>query len=217
MHAAPGIHERAIRLLREVLPPGGQVVDIGAGSGAFSLRLQDAGYKVVSADIDTSALPEGIPAVELDASTSLASVLGEDQFEAAIALEIIEHVDAPLSFIEQTWRVLKPRGILLLSTPNILHPYSRFKFLLTGRYWGFNPISYYSPGHVTPLPRWLLELHLDRAGFVDVRDAYGGTLDLAGIKGILGFVLRPRGRLSPSSLGREGDASTLFLIARKDG
>lgn len=43
-------------------------------------------------------------------------------FDAAIALEIIEHLERPQTFLDGVSRCLKPQGFALLSTPNLFSP-----------------------------------------------------------------------------------------------
>ena len=130
-------------------------------------------------------------------------------------MRVIEHVDGPQQFLQEIAKILKPRGVVLLSTPNILHPYSRLKFAVFGTYWLFDQRAYFSPGHVTPLPVWMLKLHMERAGFEDVRHGFAGSLNLTGIKRLLGVVLRPRISAPRAALGSEDDAGTLFVAATK--
>src|SRR3712207_7345513 len=52
VHAAPGVHEYAVELVRAALPQGGRVLEVGAGCGALALRLRDAGLDVVPTDLD---------------------------------------------------------------------------------------------------------------------------------------------------------------------
>jgi 2-polyprenyl-3-methyl-5-hydroxy-6-metoxy-1,4-benzoquinol methylase len=51
VHAAPGVHEYAVALVRDALPTGGRVLEVGAGCGALALRLGDAGFDVVPTDL----------------------------------------------------------------------------------------------------------------------------------------------------------------------
>lgn len=46
--------------------------------------------------------------------------LPDDEFDAVLCFETIEHMPEPEKFIGELARVLKPRGELLLTTPNIL-------------------------------------------------------------------------------------------------
>src|SRR5688500_11152258 len=51
MHAAAGVHEYAVELAKQVLPQGGRVLEVGAGCGALTLRMRDAGLDVVPTDL----------------------------------------------------------------------------------------------------------------------------------------------------------------------
>lgn len=46
-----------------------------------------------------------------------------ERFNNAIASEIIEHVKNPLHFLNECYRILKPKGRLILTTPNAVGTY----------------------------------------------------------------------------------------------
>ncbi len=214
IHAAPGLHEQAIVLVKRFLPPQAKIADVGAGSGAFSLRLRAHGYDPLPIDLDTTDIPKELGALQADVCTDLMSLLEPATLDGVVALEVIEHLDCPARFFEEVARLLKPGGGLLISTPNILHPYSRVKFFFTGKYWLFDERAYYSTGHTTPLPAWLLREHALNAGFENVRIGYGGSLEMVGLRrliaGFLSKLYRPR-----ATLDKVDDGVNLFLFASK--
>lgn len=48
----------------------------------------------------------------------IAKTFGNNSFDTITALEILEHVDSHLSFFRDAKKVLKPKGKLVISTPN---------------------------------------------------------------------------------------------------
>lgn len=94
----------------------------------------------------------------------------DETYDVVVAGDIIEHLVETDSFVRELWRILKPGGCLILTTPNLASWYNRFR-LLRGR----PPRSY--PGvsstvrrdelvdlnhirlHVVDEWRYLLEVH----------------------------------------------------------
>jgi SAM-dependent methyltransferase len=204
MHAAPGVHEHALRLVRAKLFPAARVLDVGTGSGALSARLHDAGFDVLACDLDAGDYVAPPPIVEWDATRdALHADLAPASFDAICAIEVIEHMENPAQALRNFRTLLKPGGALIVSTPNVGHPRSRLKFLLTGAPSYFGRTEYFSSGHRTVIPDWLLKLHIAEAGFEDVRLSYGGSLGLKGAQklaysamapafSLLGMLPRPR-------------------------
>lgn len=214
IHAAPGVHDHALELLKHFLPTGATIADLGAGSGAFSLRLRDEGFVVMAVDQEIAPI-SGVETIVDNIMELGALHRSSRKVDAVVCLEVIEHLSDPLLFLQRVYEAMNDGGLLLLSTPNVLHPYSRLKFLLKGTMWLFDREAYWVTGHSTPLPRWLLEQHLSKVGFADIRYGYAGSFDFKGAKRVIATGLRGTyvGRKAP--LGSLGDRNTLFLTARR--
>jgi SAM-dependent methyltransferase len=166
IYAAPGLHEAASALLSAVVAPGSRVLEFGAGSGAMSLRLADAGYAVTASDLfPESFKPDHIPFVTADLNGLFAAQWPEG-FDAVMALEIVEHLENPRHVLRQIRELLPPGGRLVLSTPNIANPVSQALFLRRGEFQWFRDVDYREQGHITPQSPWMLEKALQEAGFV---------------------------------------------------
>ena len=56
---------------------------------------------------------------------------GDEEFDVVVASQVIEHLQKPKVLISETYRVLKPGGYAILSTPN-LSSWHNLAFLLLG-------------------------------------------------------------------------------------
>lgn len=158
------IHRMALAALRRQ-GSGGDVLDFGAGLGGFARRLQEAGlYRTVSA-VDIMARPEALPdaIVWRQADLNAPLPLPDGGFDAIAALEVIEHLENPRAMLRECFRLLRPGGLLVLTTPNVESLRSLASFALRGYFAAFGPQSY--PAHITPLARIDLARAATEAGF----------------------------------------------------
>ena len=169
-HAALGVHEYAVELARAALPQGGRILEVGAGCGALTLRLRDAGFDVVPTDLEPPH--DWIHRLDLDAPQWTDETRGP--FDLVVCVETLEHVENPRQVLRSIRALLRPGGRLLVSTPNVTHPHSRLLTLLRGAPYVFGPRLYHSPGHITLLPDWMLTEHVRLAGFDDIEVTTAG-------------------------------------------
>lgn len=150
IHAHPGLHDELAQLFVQHVSTGATVLDVGAGEGAFSLRLKDLGYQVTALDIDPHKWTiTGIPFRVLDLNRGLASSIDEC-YDAVCCIEVVEHVENPWALFRELLAVLKPGGIAVVSTPNVANFLSRLHFLLTGEFYSFGQKSL-DMGHINPI------------------------------------------------------------------
>jgi len=112
----------------------GTVLDLGCGGGQLSKALSDMGFDVCAADMDAERFEYSheVKFAELDLNNRLQ--FKDGQFDYVIFMEVIEHVYNPDFIIGEISRILKPNGMLVISTPNILNIGSRLRFLFEGAY-----------------------------------------------------------------------------------
>ncbi|MGK5169759.1 class I SAM-dependent methyltransferase [Geodermatophilus sp. CPCC 205761] len=177
IHAAPGVHEYAVELVRAALPDGGRILEVGSGCGALALRLRDAGFDVVPTDLDPPH--EWIARLDLDHPEWTDEARGP--FDMVVCVETLEHVENPRQVLRQIRSLLRAGDQLLVSTPNITHPHSRLKMFLRGAPYIFGPRHYHQPGHITILPDWMLTEHIRLAGFDQIEVTNGGDTFYRGI------------------------------------
>lgn len=130
VYACHKTHERAATIVAG-WPRSGRILEMAAGSGAFARRLLELGFAVEACDLfpEQFRVPE-IPVRFADLSERLP--YDDASFDALSCLEGIEHLEDQFAFIRECWRVLRPGGRLLLSTPNILGLASRWRYFWTG-------------------------------------------------------------------------------------
>lgn len=132
-NAAKGTHEVVLDLLRA--EPGlRRVLDIPCGHGAFTLRLRELGYQAVPADVVPPPGPLGDAFLAADMNRALPFADGE--LDAVVCIDGIEHIERPYDFAAECARVVRPGGVVILSTPNISSLRSRWRWLLTGFHHG---------------------------------------------------------------------------------
>ena len=121
------IHKKRYQLVEKYLKLG-TVLDIGCGLGWGANYLSIPSNEVIGIDIDGDAVKLakssfGIPSFLQADSVKLPF---KDQcFDTVSAIEVIEHLDHQSSFMKEVIRVLKPYGILILSTPNNMNLLAR--------------------------------------------------------------------------------------------
>jgi SAM-dependent methyltransferase len=147
-------------LLRSV--PGGElaVLDVGGGDGWLLSRLRELDARIVRThvvDLDPAA-EAGARARGHEYSCGRIEDFDDPgPFDVVLLLNLIEHVADPGAVLERLAKVLSPRGVILIKTPNVDSLDAR---LFRRRDWG----GYHCPRH------WVL---FNRDGFVAVATRSG--------------------------------------------
>jgi SAM-dependent methyltransferase len=207
IHADLGLHDQMMELVCRHLPPRSAVVDVGAGAGAFTRRLVDAGYLATPIDSDPEKwVLADVPLRVVDLNSRIdEALLGS--FDAAIAMEVIEHVENPWQFLRDMGSMLRPGGLLFLSTPNVASFLSRARFLVIGRFHQFDEADL-EYGHINPMTPFEIETIAGRSGWSVVESGPGGYLPIFDLS-----------RRDPGLLPRNVLRGIAYLVARgpKDG
>jgi len=99
------------------------VLDIGCGSGHGSNTLAEKFKTVHGVDISEEAIEYSKknwqqPNIKFVIGDSLNIPFPENTFDVVVAFEVFEHLDDWRKFLSEIRRVLKPNGLVYISTPN---------------------------------------------------------------------------------------------------
>lgn len=104
---------------------GLQIADIGCGGGLLCEPLARLGASVTGLDpaeetIEAAKAHASAQGLSIDYRTERAEALAEAglQFDAVLALEVVEHVPDVQAFVRMVSQLVRPGGIMLLSTIN---------------------------------------------------------------------------------------------------
>jgi SAM-dependent methyltransferase len=179
-------NDKVFALVRPHLRADARVVDVGAGEGYFSKMVGDrvqAELSSAPASVLTACdlFPEFFryPDIRCDPINADGSLPYPDaSFDVACSLEVIEHIKDQFAFARELYRVVKPGGVAIVSTPNVLNLNSRVRYLHSGFTVLFDPLLLssddprHTAGHINPVPYYYLAYQLRRAGFTSVTAHY---------------------------------------------
>jgi ubiquinone/menaquinone biosynthesis C-methylase UbiE len=176
--STPAIHGAILRAIENaaVSPLNGDHLDVGSGSGDL-LALIAARYPIRSSACDYTdqlmKLPgQPVEIVNLDREPLPYET---NRFALVTCAETIEHLENYRGTLREIYRVLKPGGVAVVSTPNILNLRSRLHYLTFGFPALFGPLApgeqkIYSPrGHINPVSWFYLAHALLETGFTEVK------------------------------------------------
>ena len=117
----PDFHRRRSFLLARIGLERGRVLDLGCGTGEFTAALAAVGARPTGAEVAEAALRRARErAPELDfrlVPPEGPLPFADAEFDAVWASEVIEHVTDTGRWLSEVRRVLRPDGLLLLTTP----------------------------------------------------------------------------------------------------
>lgn len=114
-------HEAAYRFVRPLVRD--RVLEIGCGEGYGTAYLAAAGAYVVGVDYDrltTLHAARTYPGIGFVRGNLAALPVADRSADAVVSLQVIEHVWDHPQFLAECRRVLRPGGVLVVSTPNRL-------------------------------------------------------------------------------------------------
>lgn len=151
-----------------VLQPGMRVLDVGCGNGMHSLRALQRGASSVALDGSDANLQAGMrlaasqgrgwPAF-LKADLEQDLPVQSNQFDAALLMDVIEHIYRRPALLAEIHRTLRPDGLLLVSAPNRA---TRWKRALAAA----GLFAYADPDHKIEYSYAELIAELETGGFV---------------------------------------------------
>jgi len=108
-----------IQSIKEHNPAAATALDLGAGSGAFTLSLSKlwTGKDVIALDISEDCIQK---CKSLGLKTHLGPIetVTSDSIDVIFMNDLIEHVFDPFLLLKECKRVLRPNGLVYIATPN---------------------------------------------------------------------------------------------------
>lgn len=132
---------KSLGIIKDVLPKG-KFLDVGCGLGFFMDHLNKVNPKLQIHGVDYSTYNLKQAKKRLPFTFKRCNIEDgipyEDKFfDMVYAAEFIEHIVDPDYFIEESYRILKPGGYILITTPNLVSWYNRLLMMF-----GVQPIFY---------------------------------------------------------------------------
>jgi 2-polyprenyl-3-methyl-5-hydroxy-6-metoxy-1,4-benzoquinol methylase len=111
---------RAIAQLLKLRPGGGRMLDVGAGSGAFSLAAQAAGLNVTALEVDPAEARamSAVPGLRVIPTLFESFEMPPSSFDYVLMSHVLEHSHDPRAWIAKAALLLSSGGVLAVMLPN---------------------------------------------------------------------------------------------------
>lgn len=123
------------------------VLEVGPGAGGNLNYAKQRGHQCFSLDVSDDNNAYFAATFGWDGVYRSFEEIEDESFDVIILTHVIEHVEYPLPFLNEVYRVLSPNGEIILSTPNGSSLWSR---VLGRRWWMYaidDHFSFFRPRH----------------------------------------------------------------------
>jgi SAM-dependent methyltransferase len=127
-HIADHYIEKRTRLIKDLLPLGGRLLDVGCGTGQLGEAIAAEGYDVFGVDLSAAmvakARQRGLHGTSAGVTTRLP--FAANSFDLALTVATLHHLETPQrvkTTVDEMARVIKPGGFVMLWDHNPANPY----------------------------------------------------------------------------------------------
>ena len=162
----------------------GDYLDVGCGRGEVVRAAKELGWSASGCDISEEYVnyARDVNGVEAVAGTLEDVNFPEDRFDFVSLVEVIEHLYDPKRTVEELRRIIKPGGVLYVSTPNeesIYQTFGNLYYRLTGKDWVVNLCPTWNLYHIFGFSPRSIRYLLEQSGFrIEETVVYPGTFSV---------------------------------------
>jgi SAM-dependent methyltransferase len=166
------IYQMVLKAL-EPIAKGGTIVDVGCGQGNLIPYVKNICDRYIGVDVvryEEFPSDQEFKCVNLDSGKVN---LPNSCAEIVCSVETIEHLENPRAFVRELSRLVKPKGIVIITTPNQLSLFSKLTLIFENQFYHFRDTPGCYPAHISAL----LEIDLVRifteCELSDIQICYG--------------------------------------------
>jgi 2-polyprenyl-3-methyl-5-hydroxy-6-metoxy-1,4-benzoquinol methylase len=163
-HPRDANYDQELRAIAEIAP-GGRLLDVGSHCGFFLRRARGMGWDLTGVEPSANACALGRDYFDLNiVQGTLAEVaFPSGSFDVVTLVDVFEHVDRPVSILEEARRVMKPNGVLFIKVPNIVYYLAKHR---VARALAIDTEIFDAKEHVAHYSQRTLRHTVARAGFL---------------------------------------------------
>lgn len=120
LYAYPSLCRSLSRGVRSVkYVPQGKLLDVGCGDGSYIQYMQGFGWDAKGVDFDSEAVNNASSkGLNVQLGNLMQQQYPNNVFDVVTINHVIEHVPSPLQLLQESRRILKQGGKLMIATPN---------------------------------------------------------------------------------------------------
>jgi SAM-dependent methyltransferase len=160
---------RRLRQVEEQAPRRGRLLDVGCSKGLFLDVARAEGWDPVGVELNRNAVEEARRrGLDVRLGDLAAQSFEEASFDVVTLFDLIEHTRRPRDVLATCRRLLRPGGLVVITTPDIGGLVPRVTYALFG--WTLGAWDHPTPpGHLVQFSRRTLRRMLAESGFAPVR------------------------------------------------
>ena len=162
-HPRDANYDQELQAIAEIAPSG-RLLDVGSHCGFFLRRARGMGWDLTGVEPSANACALGQEFFHLNIvqGTLAEAAFPSGSFDVVTLVDVFEHVDQPVSILEEARRVMKPNGVLFIKVPNIVYYLAKYR---VARVLGIDTEIFDAKEHVAHYSQRTLRRTVARAGF----------------------------------------------------